>query len=471
MLIKPKFEENVSGVYSFGAKAPAKANDCLSARIFQELWNGFCCNCGELSIENVNENVFILGEGRLIQKPDNGYILEVTEKGVSISASDDKNLLYGFYALLERIRPICTKKDEEEFSIPCCRVVDEPVVKTRMVHFCVFPETKLDFLVKYLRISAFLRYTHVIVEFWGTLQFDCLKELAWKEGYSKQEIKPIFQEARDMGLEIIPMFNCWGHATGSKLNQGKHVVLDQNLALAPLFDESGWNWDLKNPQTKELHKKIFNELIELCGKGEYFHIGCDEAYGKFSKDYYDVVTDYINDLSFDLEKRGRKTIMWGDMLLHKDSIDNKTGNAYQEFVQDKDLQQCLLKKLSKKIIIADWQYQAKNSPIETAVFLKEQGFNVLCCPWDRTYENLIATAKTVKEYELKGVLHTTWHNVAMGMPLVGVSATLAWEQETQRPDKAYYKACFANILRKIHFPNGDYANSGWAESQILDWLF
>ena len=472
MLIKPKLEQKLNGVYSFGAKTIAKANACLSSPIFQELWNGFCCNCGELLIENVCDNVFILGEVGAIQKPErDGYILEITEKGVAISANDEKNLLYGFFALLERIRVICTEKNKEKFSITCCRVTDEPKVKLRMVHFCVFPETKLDLLVKCLRISAFLRYTHVIVEFWGMLQFDCLKELAWKEGYSKEEIKPIFQEARDMGLEIIPMFNSWGHASGSKLNQGKHVVLDQNLSLAPLFDETGWNWDLKNPQTKELHKKIFGELIELCGEGEYVHIGCDEAYGEFSKEYYDVVADYINELHTHLQKQGRKTIIWGDMLLHKDSIENKTGNTYQEFVKDKNLQQCLLKKLSKEIIIADWQYQAKHCPIETALFLKEQGFHVLCCPWDRTYENIIATSQTIKEYGLTGVLHTTWHNLGMGMPLVGVSATLAWEQKSERPDKGYYKASFANVLRKLHFPKGEYKNSGWADAQILDWLY
>ena len=181
MLIKPKFEEKLSGVYSFGGRTIAKAKACFSAPIFQTLWNGFCCGCGVLSLETVADNVFTIGNVDFVKQPTSGYVLEITEKGVSIAASDEKNLLYGFYAFLERIRPISTEENQECFNVPCCRVTDEPKIGVRMVHFCVFPEMKLDFLRKCLQISAFLRYTHVIVEFWGTLKFDCLKELGWQE--------------------------------------------------------------------------------------------------------------------------------------------------------------------------------------------------------------------------------------------------------------------------------------------------
>jgi hypothetical protein len=321
---------------------------------------------------------------------------------------------------------------------------------------------------RFIRLVAFLRYTHIVVEFWGMVKYDCLKELAWKEAYSKAEIRPIFQEAQELGLQIIPMFNHWGHATGCRVKTGKHVVLDQNLALEPLFSSTGWEWDLANPEVVELHKNIRNELIELCGEGEYFHIGCDEAYSAETKEDFESVVNYINAVANDLEKQGRKTIMWGDMLLHSATLDRKTDNSYYLLCPSAEMQKVLLDKLSRSVIIADWEYCAKQYPIETAVFFKKKGFEVLCCPWDISGENVIASAKTIKSNELLGVMHTTWQSIGSikGMWALAYSAALNWGEAVFKSDKARQGIEIANILRKLDFPNGNYQNSGWTKNQI-----
>ena len=123
-----------------------------------------------------------------------------------------------------------------------------------------------------------LKYSHIVLEFWGMLKLDCMKELSWSIGYEKEQVRPILDEARAMGMQIIPMFNQWGHATACRLISGKHVVLDQNPALQTLFSPDGWSWDLENPEVRRLHRAIRTELCELCGEGDYFHLGCDEVY-------------------------------------------------------------------------------------------------------------------------------------------------------------------------------------------------
>lgn len=114
---------------------------------------------------------------------------------------------------------------------------------------CVFPETTLSALEKIINLLGMHKYTHVVIEFWGMLKIDTLHELSWPEAYSKDEVKPLLQRVRDLGMEPIPMFNHWGHATGSRSWFGRHVVLDKNPLLAPLFEPGGWTWCLTNPES------------------------------------------------------------------------------------------------------------------------------------------------------------------------------------------------------------------------------
>ena len=135
-----------------------------------------------------------------------------------------------------------------------------------MVHLCIFPETTLLDLKKYIRLFAMLQYTHVVLEFWGSLKFDTLSALAWENAYTKNEIKEVIKEAKFLGIEPIPMFNQLGHATASRFCYGKHVVLDQNPKLQYLFTPDGWTWDINSETVFELFRQIRKELYELFEK-------------------------------------------------------------------------------------------------------------------------------------------------------------------------------------------------------------
>ena len=86
--------------------------------------------------------------------------------------------------------------------------------------------THLFSLKRLIRIAEVSQYTHVVIEFWGMLKYDCLKELSWENAYTKEQILPIINEARELGLEPVPMFNMLGHASACRICGGKHVVLN-----------------------------------------------------------------------------------------------------------------------------------------------------------------------------------------------------------------------------------------------------
>jgi hypothetical protein len=150
------------------------------------------------------------------------------------------------------------------------------------------------------------------------------------------------------------------------------------------------------------------------------------------------------------------------------AIKKQTKNVYEcNNTLSIDQQNLLLDTLSKEIIIADWQYNAQEAPIESALFFQKCGFETLLCPWDRTYENGLACAKTVKDYRLNGILHTTWHTLSSGIQTLATTAASAWGEQNSFSPSLF--AQFASIVRKLCPANGDYAYAGWAEKQIADY--
>ena len=117
-----------------------------------------------------------------------------------------------------------------------------------------------------------------------------------------------------------------------------------------------------------------------------------------------------------------------------------------------------MKALDRRLIIGDWQYWVKETPVETALMFKNNGFDVLLCPWDQSVEPTRNCAKTVKEHNLLGLMHTTWDTIYDNKTAyISRCALQCWEDSDERGD-----ACrTAALLRKVFFANGEYRKAGW----------
>lgn len=442
----------------------AIAHPCLNKIIIKEFWHNFTFQSCTLNVCESKEFVFSIGNTKPLLIDDCDYSINVGPDGICVYAENEKNLIRGFMTLLDRFHAI----DHEEtlaVEIACCQIKDKPMIQNRMVHFCIFPETELWELQRFIRFCGALKYTHIVLEFWGMLQYDCMSELSWSHAFTKEQIKPIIREANDLGLEVIPMFNHWGHASAGRVMHGKHVVLDQNPTLQTYFSEDGWCWDIRKPKIRTLMRKIRTELIELCGDGEYFHIGCDEAYNfKFTKENMDLICDYINEISEEMVSLKRRVIAWGDMFLYRYAHYNPK-NRYACLAPTSDSAQYLLSRLSKDIVIADWQYNSVELPVETAYVFQKAGFNCLLCPWDRGKAQTTAVLSTIKTQKLNGLLHTTWHTLSSGMPYVTAAAVGCFEDIENRTFDEL-RTGSAALLRKVMPICGDYVKAGWSKIQV-----
>ena len=465
MIFHPKHVTPAEGQFRFVGPVEAAAHPCLHKAVFCDFWKNFTYQNSTLTVTETDSCLFSVGHAQPLPLNGHAYSINVEEDGLCICADSEQDLIHGFMTLLDRVT-VNEGAFGDELAIDCCQILDTPSVKARMVHFCIFPETELWELHRFVRLCAALKYTHVIVEFWGMFAYDCMKELAWSHAYTKEELAPILQEARNLGLEIIPMFNHWGHAPSSRVMHGKHVVLDQAPEKQSYFTDDGWCWDIRKPKVRALLGQVRRELCDLCGEGQYFHIGCDEAYSYdlTSTENMDAICCYLNEISNEMTARGRRIIMWGDMCLYRHPHYERGWN-YACISPSPESEAYMLAHLSRDIIMADWQYTPGAAPVETSETFTRAGFDCLLCPWDRGWEHTVACLDTVKSGGLMGLLHTTWHTLSSGMPYVTLAAVGSYDERLFE-GYTYYLTHTAALLRKAAPVDGDYRKAGWSKKQI-----
>lgn len=466
---KPVRTDWKTGEYEFGSNMTlyCHAEDVLQLQTMRELWNNFTMGTGTLYVRQSDIiprfcAVISHKDPTAVRqlKGDFEYTVNVTDGGFELAASDSIGLIHAFFSTLQLFHARCLDEGNEQFAAPHGFIQDRPEVGFRGIHLCVFPETSLLLLEKAIKLAGFMKLTHVVLEFWGTLQFDVMPELYWKDRfYTKDEIRPLIHMANGMGMQVIPMFNHLGHAAASRVRYGRHVVLNQNPKHAMLFEPDGWTWCLSNTQTRDLLKSIRQELIDLCGSGDYFFIGCDEAYSFATcdlchgRDAAKMLIEYINDVSDEMKAGGRRVVMWGDELLRKDEW--KAPYFASGTVIPNSLSM-----LSRDVIVADWQYGVKDSNMATSKHLMDQGFDTLLCPWDKR-ENIKGLTEAAKKLNAFGVLATTWNHLPQYIRIIPQSATMMWSESFRQVPSS----TAGGIIRKLVLTD-KYEDAGWNAREV-----
>ena len=430
---------------------PELIEELMSNATYGEKWNFQFADKCEVTI----------GEAESVPLNGADFVINVSEKGVYIGAESYSGIAHGYVTLIEKIK---YDHENDSFYLPCETIRETPDIDFRCVHLCLFPETGLRSLQKSIRTAGAVKYNYMIIEFWGTFKYDSFKELAWSCGFTKEELKPYLDEARALGMELIPMFNHLGHASACRGSYGKHVVLDQNPRLGYLFNDCGWEWNYKLQEVKERFKGVRRELIELCGEGSYFHLGLDEARGNMDAEYGYSVAEYINEIQTELEKEGRRAIIWGDMLLSRDEFKNSAEKT--EANSKKETADALVNTISKNVIIADWQYVITEEKWVTSEYFVNKGFDVVCCPWERI-ANLRGAYRNTKNLGLMGEIHTTWHTLYKSFPSMVYSGLLTWGGKEAVSGSSFNLNMYsAALLRKFCPSDGSFEDASWTDKTI-----
>lgn len=448
--------------FSLSNKVVMRGNAQLNNPIFFSLFKRFTFETCEIEFHQVDPMTLVIGDAEIPTLAKGcEYSLVVNHKGIAIIGRDYASLMRGYFSVLMKIE---RKMGLRELFISAICENKKYKLENRMVHLCVFPETTLLDLKKYVRLFALLQYTHVVIEFWGTLKFDCCPSLAWENAFTKDEIKEVINEARCLGIETIPMFNSLGHASQSRYMSGKHTILDNDISLYHLFTPDGWAWDLENEEVFTLLKNVRSELYEVFEGCEYFHLGFDESHThNRNKELSNRLPYYMSRLTKEVQNENKRPMIWMDMILPPDAFTNMQGNEHSIKSKDDCLE--IIEGLADNTVFVDWEYSVKRSPISSVIYFKDLEIDIMGACW-LDIENGKAHIDTVSDYNLFGFMQTTWHTISSQLPNTieiakHFGAVLPiWSNESPNG------TILAALIRGITFEKTDYHDCGWVKKQI-----
>ena len=460
--------ENGSERFVFGASVQVSVSglqsDCVKR--IKYLWNRFSCTASELNVTPAADGFrFVIGDASAELADGDSYAIQAGQSGVCVVGRDSASLMDGIKTLMQLICPDVLTEGQESLYITAAVIHDSPALPFRAIHICLFGGTKLWEIEKAIHLAGFMKMTHVILEFWGTFPYACIP--SWKDRtFNREDLRVLVELVKSYGMEVVPMINHLGHAPQSRGRNGRHVVLDANPRLERLFEPDGWTWCVSNPDTYKLLAEMRAEMTEFCGEGKYFHLGFDEA-DSFAtcdrcrtREPHELLAEYVNRLTDDLCKAGRRPIMWHDMLIRRTDFPE---GCYMEANGHFHNTDRAIDLIDRRILMADWNYAYRDGYNPTTSYFIGKGFDTVICPWDNR-ENIRSISLDAAKYGAFGLIMTTWHHLPNFLNAASYWGNCAWSAG----QNAFGASGSENaaFLRRLYNADGYFDRSGWSNCEV-----
>lgn len=244
----------------------------------------------------------------------------------------------------------------------------------------------------------------IVMEYEATFPFEKNATLSNKYAYSKEELKSFIKHCQGLGIDVIPLQNCFGHSEYILAHDRYSHVKEDRKEVSQVCPS-------KEEECIEIFSKIFKEVAEI-HPSKYFHIGGDETYllgsckdcaQKSSKEGKSkLFVDYVKAMCKIVHDLGKRPILWADVIL-----------KYPEAVNE----------LPKDAIFIDWNYGWKNDYFGDINRLYREGVtfwgspsirshpdNLYLTQWNKHFANQQQFIPYCREKNYEGIVMTSWSN-------------------------------------------------------------
>ena len=157
------------------------------------------------------KGVFLaLSDDTSLPESEEGYMLSINSKGVSIKSRGSAGLFYGCQTLEQLL------EDSRDFktNIPFLKITDYPDIAYRAVHFDNKHHlSNMKYFYDCIDKLARYKVNAVIWEIEDKLRYTRRPEIASPNAISKQEMQALSRYAKERNVEISPLIEGLGHSS------------------------------------------------------------------------------------------------------------------------------------------------------------------------------------------------------------------------------------------------------------------
>ncbi|MGX1929251.1 beta-N-acetylhexosaminidase [Flagellimonas sp. 2504JD4-2] len=358
--------------------------------------------------------VFFAGNGNIIfdlvqDLADEAYQLNVSPKGIKISASTTAGFFYGS----ETLKQLLTKDtDESRWLIPSLTINDEPrfgwraymLDESRYFQGADFVKQILDQMASLkmnvfhwhltddagwrVEIKKYPKLTEVgshrtdsEIETWGSGKLSGEPHGGF---YTQEQIKELVAYATERNITVIPEFEIPGHSSAAIASYTWLGTAGKDIDVPVKFGRHYDNYDVTNPQVEQFVKDVLLELFELF-PSEVIHIGGDEVgykvweESKHVQDYMkehgikteaDLQIAFTNKISKFIEQHGRRMMGWNEIM---------GKNIHGDF-EEKKLDEEAETELAKNVVVHFWK-----GDLDLATSAAQEGYGIVNSLHSNTY--------------------------------------------------------------------------------------
>lgn len=245
-------------------------------------------------------------------------------------------------------------------------------------------------------------FNAMLMEYEATFPFEGHATLQNRYAFTREEIRDFVSWCTDLGLDVIPLQNCMGHA--------QYILRhDRYAALREDPKDMSQVCPLKIKEAIPVFTEIFRDVAEL-HPSKYFHIGCDETFllgsckecAAYAQEFgkSKLFVEYVKAMCQIVRDMGKIPVIWADIILkHPEN----------------------LAELPDDLIFIDWNYgwdvnrfgkisnllDAKVN-LWGATALRSGPDDIYLTQWEKHFNNLRDYVPFARKSGYQGIVQTSW---------------------------------------------------------------